>query len=447
MPRRPADDSKNTDWQPKSSTSVSPKREILSHENDDRNQVSDGGGGGGDSNTSQEQASSGGSNSTGGGSDSQAQSSDTHETTAKGLGGDPQFWYDTTTKQYFAVYFLEDQDPPIPIMWAVPDVETLKAFGGGSMPKISKKMTTKEMDSAGAIIFGSTDNLPDSELDPLNGFMERMDRAMETQPWLQDPEVLALYAAAYIEGRALQDWELDQTEWFRSRNTEQRKWAALIMSDPKTAQQQLEADQLKVSSMFDSIGATGNDPALIAWMAKQYTMGNWTQEKLAVQVEAVTSGWNEVDQELVDWMGSNEVTASATIDKSEDVRAAYLRWLGPAYPASEEEVTQWATRLRNDPSAEESLQASLRNSRKALYSMYEDENMTYEDIASPWRGVVSNVWGQTADETSDTFQEIIRMNNYTDANKLLRKQGLRDNIGKVWGDATAASSGNMRRAL
>lgn len=380
-------------------------------------------------------------------SNSQAQSSDTLETTAKGLGGDPQFWYDKDIDQYYAVYFIEDQDPPIPIMWTIPDKEALEAFGGGKTPKIHKKLSSKDMDSTGAIVFGSTDNLPDSELDPLNGFYERMERAAETQPWLSDPEVMALLGAAYIEGRALESWELDKTEWFSSRNTEQRKWAGLIMSDPETAEQEITSDRIKVSAMFDSIGAAGNDPALIDWMAQRYTMGDWSEETLAQQVEAVTSGWTDVDSQLETWLKSEKVSAVESIDKTDDVRDLYNKWLGPAYPPNDDEIAAWAVKFRNDPSAVEQLTDTLRNQRVILYSAYEDPNLTYQDIAAPWRGVVSNVWGQTPDEASDTFQQIIRLNDYGEANKILRREGLDQNIDKVWDDATKASSGNVRRAL
>lgn len=381
-----------------------------------------------------------------------SEATDTSETTASGLGGDPEFWYDTSTKTYYVVYYAPgDFDPPIPILWSVPDNETLKAFGGGDIPDIDKKLSTAEMDSTGAVFFGTTNDLPDSELDPWNGFKERIDRASEVQPWLADEEVYALVAAAYIEGRPLETWELKTTDWWQSRNDQQRAWAELSMGDPKTAEQHAMSDRIKVAAMFDSIGAAGNDQELIDWMANQYTVGNWSQEKLAQQIEAVTSGWGDLDPELEAWMTEGDVSAVESLDRTEDVRNLFTRWLGPAYPPTDEQVAEWATKLRNDPSAEEALTDSLRASRMALYPEYADENLTYDDIATPWRGVMSQMWGETPDETDAVFQDIVRMNNLTEAQQYLRKVGLSEGNQKVTQDAMSAmhsaTGGSLRKAI
>ncbi len=66
-----------------------------------------------------------------------------------------------------------------------------------------------------------------------------------------------------------------------------------------------------------------------------------------------------------------------------------------------------------------------------MYPEYTDPELTYQDIASPWRGFGSQIWGQQMDETSDVFQQLIKMNDTVEGGKLLRKEGMSRGIGAV----------------
>jgi hypothetical protein len=377
------------------------------------------------------------------------------EATYAGIPGDPEVWYNTNTGAWYAVYYAPgDFDPPIAILWRVKDDETLKAitgFDSTDTGQADKKVTNADLEATGSVLFGTTDEIPEADGDPWTGFKERMERASKTQPWLNDPEVYAIIGAAYIEGRELQEWELDDTEWSRSRNAAQKTWQKMYWSDPATAEQKLMDDQTQVRAMFETIGAAGNDPALIEFMAQQYSIGNWSDRQLAAQVEAVTSGWGEVDESLKSWLTDNDVVGVGTIDKTDEIRATFNRWLGPAYPPTDAQVREWATKLRNNASADEELTAALKAQRMSLYPEYANENLTYEDIASPWRSVVQQMWGETADETGSMFQDIVRMNDLTQAQRTLRQVGLDEGNNKVVQAAAlsvnAATGGSVRRAI
>jgi len=368
-----------------------------------------------------------------------------------GLGGEPELW--KNGDEWYIVYYAPGPfDPPIATMWRVPDEETLKAFGHGEIPTPDKTVTDQDIIDTGSILFGTTNEIPEGDLDPWTGFKERMERAAKVQPWLTDPEVYALIGAAYIEDRDIQDWELQGTDWWQSRNAAQRAWAEKALADPETAAQTLGDNILTVQSMFSELGAVGNDPALIEFMAQQYTYGNWTQRQLADQVEAVTSGWTTVLPETQEFMEDNEIDAVHTEDQTEAVRAMFDRWLGPAFPPTDEQISQWATKLRNSPAAEEELTAMLRNQRQTLYPQYTDPNATYQDIASPWKSVVQQMWGRTADETAPMFQEILAANDLGTAQKVLRREGLKQGVDKVKQEAAMAMSaagggGSVRRAI
>ena len=67
-----------------------------------------------------------------------------------------------------------------------------------------------------------------------------------------------------------------------------------------------------------------------------------------------------------------------------------------------------------------------------------DEDLTYEEIASPWRGFVQNAWGKNVDDASDVVQEVIKLNDTVKANEYLFKKGLEDNVAKPVQEALKA---------
>mgnify|MGYP003122997514 CR=1 FL=1 len=68
--------------------------------------------------------------------------------------------------------------------------------------------------------------------------------------------------------------------------------------------------------------------------------------------------------------------------------------------------------------------------KQSLFPMYE-ENVTYEEFASPWQNFTTNQWGQQIDTTSDYFQEVLKLNDSTKASKYLTQKGLEIGIDKV----------------
>lgn len=403
----------------------------------------------------------GGGGSGGGGGESSADYNDGDEDARFfGIGGRPEIWKDNDTGQVWIVYFAQGMEPPVPLLYefkASTDVnsplyqKTLKSLFGDAEVSYDRTMSSDEIDSSGAVRFGTTDNLADAEGDPWVGFKDRMERAKEVTPWLHDDEVLALVGGAYLEGRELQDWELESTDWYQEHNDRERKWMKTAMSNPDQAAQELQDGLLLATNMFESIGAEGNDPAMLTWMANQYVMGHWTQAYLAEQAEAVTSGWGEVDTELTGFLTSGGIDVSTTEQNYDKVRNLFSKWLGPAYPPTDEDLANWASRIRNTADGEDELIEMLRGQRLSQYSMYTDPNATYQDIAGPWKNLAFNVWGEAPDETSDMFQEIVRANDYTQANARLRTEGLALNKEKVWKDATETfrtdTSTNVRRAV
>jgi peptidoglycan hydrolase-like protein with peptidoglycan-binding domain len=105
-----------------------------------------------------------------------------------GLPGHPKVWRDSKTGDVYIVYTVDNLKPPVPLLWKVPSEADLKVFFGNKPITYDRTLTTQQIISAGGVIWGSTDQILAFEGHPWAGFHERMERAMETQPWLRDPE-------------------------------------------------------------------------------------------------------------------------------------------------------------------------------------------------------------------------------------------------------------------
>ena len=179
--------------------------------------------------------------------------------------------------------------------------------------------------------------------------------------------------------------------------------------------------------------------ALVGQLADLYTMGQYTQTKLGEQVTALTDPFSgiEIDPQIGGFAGLD-----TTQSGEQDVRDTVLRWLGPAFGGwSDGQVAEWAGRIRNDPDGELALRELLEGQRLSLYPEYENPNLTYEDIAGPWRGFMQQAWGEIPDETNPLFAELLHLNDYKEAGSLLRGEGIKQGIGKVVDDLRGEAVG------
>ena len=366
------------------------------------------------------------------------------ETRFNGLPGKPEIW--EIDGDAYVVYFAPDVEPPVPLLYTVPSDEDLKSFCGDQTPKFDKKITMDQANSTGAIPFGSTDTIPATEGDPWTGFVERMDRARKTQPWLADPEVFSIISGAWLEGRPPEQWEFEGTEWWQNKTESERDWMWVSLRDPEEAARLTEDNYITVWESFNSLGLDGVDDSLITYMSEQFTQGHWSKQYLEEQLAAVTGDPSAVtmDTGLSSFMGESGINIADPSVGRNQVLDQFDRWLGPAYAPSDQQIKEWSAKLRRDPQAGgDSLEQYLRGQRMALFPEYEDESLTYEDIAGPWRGFTASIWGQQPDETDDVFQQVLRLNDSIEAGKLLRKEGLARNIGQVRQDAVKGVMGQV----
>lgn len=114
----------------------------------------------------------------------------------------------------------------------------------------------------------------------------------------------------------------------------------------------------------------------------------------------------------------------AAVEGIERVRGLIREWIGPQLMDgwAESDIAQWAQRIAENPNDENVLVAKLRSIRAARYQGYDDE-LTYEDIARIGRAQVMDVLGTTIDEREPIFQQVLQMNDATQAGQALWDYG------------------------
>ena len=375
------------------------------------------------------------------------------DTRFNGLPGTPEIWHEEDTGKVYAVYYVPNSNPPIPLLYHVPNEEDLESFFGDSKVAYDRNISTKDIDSFGSIRWGTTDDIPATEGDPWVGFVDKFDRAKETQPWLNDPEVFATFTAAWLEGREPEQWELESTDWWQDHSESQREWMWLSARNPAEAAQVKLDNYTKTYNAFVELGISNPSTGLVEYMSNEFTKGDWTSTYLANQIDAIYNPdmADAVDGDLAKFMTGSNIDIGDPALGTSDVKAMWDKWLGPAYPPTEDQINTWSARIRKGGAgAQDQLTEHLRSQRMAMYPEYADSSLSYDDIASPWRGFATNSWGTTMDETSDTFQQLVKLNDTVEGGKLLRKEGMRQGIGQVQESAAAglfSQTSGIRRAV
>ena len=312
---------------------------------------------------------------------------------------------------------------------------------GEALPSVNATMDQEFFDAI-AIVTGNTDQLSAVIDSPFASFVETVGEQSQVAPWITDPEMIALIAEAAVEGREVSDAEWQSTEWYQTHNEGERQWLRTYYADPSTASQ-LEIDaQIAVGNSLQAAGVSNAPESLVNWLANKYVTGQWSQSYTSEQINLYSDPYatGKRDSTFENFLSSTAITGvDRTTERERQVQELYLTYLGPSLgKLTDDETAEIAGKLRNDPDYEDSLIQSLKQSRLAAFSNYTNPDLTYEDIARPWRNLTTSVWGKTADETQGWWQDMLKSNDFTKAQETLREKGLELDITQVTQDATKA---------
>jgi hypothetical protein len=334
--------------------------------------------------------------------------------------GDHQIW--KVDGVLYLVWFVPNTNPPMPIMYEVtPDVEI------GTV-SVDKTLTGAQADAAGALDMGSARMIDRTDQHPIETFLDVFEAQLATRPWLSDPEILSKLFGAYIEGRPLTTAELQDTEWFRTHNEQQRAWLVIANTDPATANQMIADQSILTRNAMIAAGIDEPPEGLVQLVSAKLLQGDWSADYTNDQIHKLADPFapGTVDSEITSWLNQFDYTLDTTQQHEQDVRDMVSRWLGPAFASgwSDDNIAQWAGEFRNNPDAQDELRQTLQSQRMALYPGYTNPDLTYEDIAAPWRSFMFSQWGETPDETDPFFSQIVNLNDATAAARMLRTEGL-----------------------
>lgn len=380
--------------------------------------------------------------------------------------------------------------------WRFRTKSALKAaFPAGKGIKVHRRMSKNRFNGLGVVRWGTTDEIQNTTNHPFSQFLQNWKKEAQINPMLRDPEVIAVYAQATLEGRVPTRAEVETTDWWRSRTAEQRAWVQLASGDPKTAKMIKTRNRIEARDALISAGFQGNPWGASAQLADQFTRGEISKQQLERGIAKLTDPFEDGANKFAgrslpetakivkhkktgkmyarydgkDYLlGTDDARAMFRVNNPEivkkvkvaggvaeiaskpfgelsalegvdEVRDMVEEWLGPKFAAgwSNRVIEKWAHKVRGNEEEMTKLEEELRRQRSAVLPGY-DENLTYEQIATPWRAVVQDVWGQQADESSDLFYQILKANDLETSNQLLRKEGLRTGNKKVQMDATRA---------
>jgi len=326
----------------------------------------------------------------------------------------------------------------VPLAYSVTAEQIRLHWGGSISSNPVETFNDASFASLGGLFVGSFVELNNPDSHPFDTWLNEMVEQAGVYPWLLDPEIMSVTAAAWLEGRSATLAELASTSWWQEHSQAERDWMVFSHSDPEGAADRMQDNRITILDMLNEAGINNPPGALVDLIADHFTTGLWTQVYAQNQVDLLADPQKQGDLDDLLTGYATDGGLDTTNSRRDDVRAMVRRWLGPMHGNWDDaQIDQWAGRLRNDPEGASALTEMLARHRLALFPEYEDGSLTYEDIAGPWRGLVNQSWGQEPDETDGFFNNIIRTNDSFTASKMLREEGLKRQIGKVGTDATA----------
>jgi len=296
---------------------------------------------------------------------------------------------------------------------------------------------------SGNIVEVDVDNM---EASGVGGFFEQIasnfDKVKEVRPWMEDDEMYSLWLESIVENREIADFEWEGTEWWQTHTQEERNWLLLSQDKdlsklPADAEALLKNNRIKARETLRQNGVsnpdqvTFNGETLTQWFGNKLTTGTWTELTWLNQAKALGDPLSGIQREdaLTSWLEGSEAQPTETQAGYATAQALIEEWLGPLYGTFEQaDIDKYAGIIRNAESPEvgaQQVRDSLKNIRKVLFStdVY-DENLTYEEIAQPWRNFSFQLLGERVDEKSTDWIEVLNANDQAKATQVLTTHGL-----------------------
>lgn len=332
------------------------------------------------------------------------------------------------------------------IVWQVPDNNIYMRYKAtdseinaffSQEPPTPRVVTNSDEDWISSHSFGDIKELPKEvragETSPFVSFAEQFAATAETRPWIvEDDEMFGLWVQGIVEDRTITPEEWSTTKWWDEHSYEQRQWLELSegkdINDPtlsEDAKRFIKDNEIYWRNQLLNAGVSNVDQVVNAsgqtlgqWFASKNTIGDWTDDYAEDQAEGLgdKSLGIQRDTAIDDWLVGASAQLATTQEGKAAVTALAFEWLGPLYgKLDNSKIDDLAALYRNAESSQVGLslvQDKLKAMRLAIFpgSIY-DSNLTYEDIAAPWRPIGKNIVGGAVDESSSAWLNGLKSNN------------------------------------
>ena len=353
------------------------------------------------------------------------------------LAGKPQVW--RVAGRLYVAYNIPGTGTPL--VWEASEQELRDKYGGvdAPMPPIDRELSEAEFQGMAPWLGGRLSEIRLTADDPWSQFYADFRESAELRPWMNDPDMLATIATSYLEGREPTMDELSQTKWWQSHTAAERKWMETsVTAGGDELRRQAEDSYRQTRSMLTEAGAANVPEHVVRWMSGQFLTGRWGEQYFQEQIKKLADPYapGKLNPGITERLQKADQDQNNRTRKGEDeVRALYAQWLGPTMGSVDQgTIERWSGKIRNDPDAMFELQQHLRVQRRALFPGYENENLSYEDIVSPFRNLATNVWGRPVTDEA-MLVDLVNTGDFSEAQKRLRKAGLDQGVQKVVNDA------------
>jgi hypothetical protein len=217
------------------------------------------------------------------------------------------------------------------------------------------------------------------------------------------------------------EYELRQTNWFKTNTASARQWDTLKQTDPATAQQQIDTQTNSIRNIANTLGLSFDD-ATIVKLAENSLRGNWDEQTLqnAVGAEAVkTAG------------GMSQLSTGFIGQQLKETASNY------GITLSEQTFNGWINNIATGKDNIQSFNNYALNTAKTLYpgiSAQLDAGQTFQQITDPYRQTAARIleinpetidftdpkWAQAVTFTTDRGEA--RPMNYNEWGKYLRNE-------------------------
>jgi hypothetical protein len=346
-------------------------------------------------------------------------------------------------------------EPPMYMLYQILDNDVYEAglLTEGTPANVNVVLTSVADLNQYGLVVGGTDEITDDVEHPFIRFVENFEAGKKINPWLGDtrinPNSGVTYqqeAIEFLAEQAIEQWTPEETtvrveasDWYQESTATQKQWLTKQLTQPVTAQQELDDKKIDIRTQMESLGMASPPDGLVDYFAEKSVTGMWselyTTEQLALLADPYKPGARDTNLiNFIEGVGFGSLDRASVMEK--EVQDLYRTYLGPSLGnASATEISEKAGQLRNNPDAGGELRSYLEQQRLAMFPNYTNPTLRYNDIVQPYKNLVNQVWGEEADETSDWFIQMVQNNNIESAYNTLREKGMELGVERVQNQA------------